>query len=201
MNGYVEVPLHDCKLKVKGGYLVRGVLTNDNIDFTSLGLPPWENMGGGAFTLNNNATIVSKAVIDYLAWGKPVEETINECNDIFAFQIIAKTWSKCGNALHEQNGLKYYVQRVNRVYATDDYKFGTLYQMDPDTKNYRKIGGIPEHCIVDNSGCRKIEEIDKNWYIRLARKQVNDFIGIKTRKNGATTRRINKMKKGILDIL
>ena len=201
VNGYVEVPLHDCKLKTKGGYLVRGVLTNGNIDFTSLGLPPWENMGGGAFTLNNNATIVSKAVIDYLAWGKPVEETINACDNVFAFQIIAKSWAKCGNALHEQMGTKVAVQRVNRVYATDRYEFGTLYQWDPDMKNYRKISGIPEHCIVDNSACCGIEAVDKDWYIRLAKRYVNEFLGVKVRKNGAVTRKINRMKKGILESL
>ena len=200
VNSFVEIQ-EGGKLKVKGGYLVRGVLTNGNIDFTQLGLPPWENMGGGAFTLNNNAVIVSKAVIDYLAWGTPVEETINTCDNVFAFQIIAKSWAKCGNAVHEQSGWKCQVQRVNRVYATDRYEFGTLYQWDPDTENYRKISGIPEHCIVDNSACLGIEAVDKDWYIRLAKRYINDFLGIKPRKNAAVTRKINRMKKGILDML
>jgi hypothetical protein len=42
VNNYVEVPVGDGKPKVKGGALVRGILTNANIDFTKMGLPAWE---------------------------------------------------------------------------------------------------------------------------------------------------------------
>ena len=200
INGYVEIPMHG-ELKVKGGYLVRGVVTNGYIDFESLGLPQWKNLAGGAFNINNNAEIVSNAVINYLAWGKPIEETINECNEIFAFQIIAKTWAKCGNAFHKQFGTMVEEQRVNRVYATDRWEFGTLYMLDPDTQEYRKVTGVPEHLLVDNDNHLSIDVVDRDWYIRLARKQVNDFLGIKFRRNAAITRKINKMKKGILESL
>ena len=44
----------------------------------------------GAWKINNDFTIVKDAVIAYFAYGTPVEYTINECNDIFKFQIIAK---------------------------------------------------------------------------------------------------------------
>ena len=201
VNGYVEVPIYKNQLKIKGGYLVRGVVTNGYIDFDSLGLPQWKNLAGGAFNINNNAEIVSNAVINYLALGKPIEETINECNEIFAFQIIAKTWAKCGNAFHKQFGTMVEEQRVNRVYATDRWEFGTLYMLDPDTQEYRKVTGVPEHLLVDNDNHLTIDVVDRDWYIRLARKQVNDFLGIKFRRNAAITRKINKMKKGILESL
>ena len=55
VNNYVEVPVGDGKPKVKGGNLVRGILTNANIDFTTMGLPAWDNMSGGAWNINNNA--------------------------------------------------------------------------------------------------------------------------------------------------
>ena len=73
--------------------------------------------------------------------------------------------------------------------------------LDPDTQEYRKVTGVPEHLLVDNDNHLTIDVVDRDWYIRLARKQVNDFLGIKFRRNAAITRKINKMKKGILESL
>ena len=41
---------------------------------------------------------VSKAVVDCIAYGTPVEETIMGSTNILDFQLIAKTWQKCGRA-------------------------------------------------------------------------------------------------------
>lgn len=64
VNNYVEVPVGDGKPKVKGGNLVRGILTNANIDFTTMGLPAWDNMSGGAWNINNNACIPQTLPLD-----------------------------------------------------------------------------------------------------------------------------------------
>lgn len=200
VNNYIEVPEHG-EIKIKGGYLVRGVLTNGNIEFTSMGFPAWTNLAGGAFKINNNAVIVSNAIVAYLTKGTPLEETIYACDNILHFQFIAKTWAKCGNAFHEQFGELVEQQRVNRVYATDCYDYGTLYMMDPDTGNYRKVTGLPAHVLVDNDNHLTIDAIDRDWYVRFARKQVNDFLGIKPRRNGAMTRKLNKQKKALLALL
>jgi hypothetical protein len=60
------------KVKTKGAYVTWGIAA------------------AGAFSINNNFTIVKKAVVDYFVNGTPVEDTINNCDDIFQFQIIAK---------------------------------------------------------------------------------------------------------------
>lgn len=60
------------KVKTKGAYF-------------SMGIAP-----AGAFSINNNFVIVKQAVVDYFVNGTPVEQTINGCEDIFQFQIIAK---------------------------------------------------------------------------------------------------------------
>ena len=200
VNNYIEIPFKG-EPKIKGGYLVRGVVTNDDIDFAGMGFPQWQNLFGGAFKINNNAVIVSKAVVDYIAYGTPIEETITNSDNIFDFQIIAKTWQKCGNALHEEYGKLVEVQRVNRVYAVEDYGLGTLYQIDPDTDGLRKVSGLPAFCGVDNDNRYTIEDIDRDWYIRLAKRYVNDFFGIKFRRNGAVTRRLNAKKKNLLALL
>lgn len=200
VNNYVEIPFKGDP-KIKGGVLVRGAVTNGKVDFEAMGFPKWENLFGGAFKINNNAVVVSKAVVECIANGTPVRDTIMASSSIFDFQIIAKTWQKCGNAVHEQYGDMVEVQRVNRVYAVEDYDFGTLYQVDPETGNYRKVSGLPAHCLVDNDNHLSIEVIDRDWYIRLAQRYVNDFFGIKPRKNGAVTRKINKRKKELLALL
>ena len=164
VNNYVEIPL-DGKPKIKGGYLVRGIAP------------------AGAFNINNNATIVAKAIVDYFTLGTEVEKTIGECNDIFQFQLIAKAGSKYREAYHLVDGKKESVQKVNRVYATTDKRFGKLFKIKAENDSTAKIEMLPEHCIIDNDNKLTIESVDKSWYIDLAKKRINDFLGIKEIKN------------------
>lgn len=198
VNNYVEVAM-DGKAKLKGGVLVRGILTNGKVDFTELGYPDWNNLSGGAFNINNTAVIVAKAVAEFLANGTPIADTINGCNEPLMYQIIAKSWAKCGNALHEVNGTLVETQRVNRVYATHDYRLGKLYMIDPDSGNPRQISGLPCKCIIDNDNHCGIEVIDKRWYIREAQRYANEFLGDKKVKRN--TRAVNKIKREILNLL
>ena len=85
------------------------------------------------------------------------------------------------------------VQKVNRVYATADRSYGTLYKTHAVTGNPAKVAGLPTHCVVDNNNQLPIEVVDRKWYVKLAKKYINDFLGVKPpRKN---TRRINSLKK------
>ena len=158
VNNYVEVPM-DGEPKIKGGYLVRGIAP------------------AGAFNINSNATIVAKALKDYLASGIPVEKTIGECNNVLDFQLVAKASHKYSGTFHEIDGIGIEVQRVNRVYATTNEKYGTLYKIHAERGNKCKMPGLPDHCIVDNDNSMGIDSIDKQWYIELAIKEVNDFYG------------------------
>ena len=163
VNNYVEIPCEG-KPKIKGGYLVRGIAP------------------AGAFNINNNATIVAKAIVDYFVHGTPPEETINGCDDISAFQIIAKAGSKYREAYHIVDGVKQPVQKVNRVYATTDTRYGKLYKTHAETDSDAKIESLPEHCIIDNANHLTIDAVDKTFYIEMARKRINDFLGIKPEK-------------------
>ena len=193
VNNYVEVPVGGGKPKVKGGQLVRGILTNGNIDFTTMGLPPWDNMTGGAFNINNNAVVVARAIRDYFVDGTPPEKTIEDCTSILDFQVIAKVGGKYSGVYHMVGDQKIPVQKVNRVYATADRSYGTLYKTHAVTGNPAKVAGLPTHCVVDNNNQLPIEVVDRKWYLKLAQKYINDFLGVKPpRKN---TRRINSLKK------
>ena len=173
VNNYVEIP-YEGEPKIKGGYLVRGIAP------------------AGAFNINNNATIVAKAIVDHFVHGTPPEETINGCDDIFAFQLIAKAGSKYKEAYHLVDGKQEPVQKVNRVYATTNERYGKIYKVKAENDSTAKIESLPEHCIVDNDNKLTIESVDKSWYIELAKKRINDFLGIKPTKN-KNSKEKNKM--------
>lgn len=150
----------------------------------------------GAWSINNNHTIVKQAVIEYFTKGIPLEETINNCNDLLSFQIIAHASSKYSHVYHYVNGEKIEVQKTNRVYAAHDKNYGTLVKVHKERGNDNKISGLPDNCIIDNNNILTINDIDKSWYIKLAQKYVNDYLGVKPRK--VNTRKINAIKKKIL---
>ena len=137
----------------------------------------------GAWSINNNATIVKQALVDYFVKGTPPEETIRKCNDIFAFQLIAKAGRKYREAYHIVDGKREPVQRVNRVYATKDTRYRKLFKIKAEDDTTAKIEMLPEHCIIDNDNRLTIEDVDKDWYIELAKKRINDYLGIKQNKN------------------
>ena len=71
VNNYIAV-YENGKVKTKGAYATFGIAA------------------AGAFSINNNHTIVKKALINYFVDGTPVEDTIYGSQDIHEFQIIAK---------------------------------------------------------------------------------------------------------------
>ena len=115
-----------------------------------------------------------------------------ECDRLLDFQFVSKVSSKYGDAFHFRNGEYVEVQRVNRVYATSDYRSGTLYKKTLTGGNLVKIAGLPMNCVVDNDNSLTIDVVDKDWYVRLAKRYVNDFLGVKPPKRN--TRRVNKIK-------
>ena len=178
VNNYVEVQPSG-KFKTKGGYLVRGIAP------------------AGAFNINNNATIVAKALVEYFVHGTPPEETINACDDIFQFQIIAKAGAKYRDAYHIIDGKKVSVQKVNRVYATADPRYGKLFKVKAENDSEAKIEMLPEHCIIDNDNHLTIHDVDKQFYIDMANKRINDFMGIKPEKKGRKTKMANATPKNV----
>lgn len=175
VNNYVEVPADGGEPKVKGGQLVRGIAP------------------AGAFNINNNAVVVARAIKQYFIDGTPPEETIAASENILDFQLIAKAGGKYSQCYHLVGGEKVIVQKVNRVYAVSDKSKGTVYKTHAVTGRDAKVAGLPTHCAIDNNNNLSIEVIDRKWYVKLAKKYINDFLGIKPpRKN---TRRINSLKK------
>ena len=198
VNNYIEIPVKG-EPKLKGGALVRGILTNGNVDFTQYGLLQWNNLAGGAWKINNDAVVLSNAIQEYFINGTDPEQTIKRDHEILHFQIISKVGSKYKSCYQVIDGEKVPVQKVNRVYAVDDMYYGTIYKTHAKTGRDAKVGGLPEHCLVDNENHLVVGSIDKEWYIRQARKYIRDFQGVKPPKRN--TRKVNLIKKEILKIL
>lgn len=127
----------------------------------------------------NSLQIVHKAIGDYFLHGTPVEETINACKDIHAFQIIAKAGGTYSGVVWERYDQMIPVQRVNRVYACPNPDYGTLYKTKEDGRR-DKIASLPDHCFIDNDNRLVMSDIDRAWYIELAKKRVQDYLGAQT---------------------
>lgn len=175
VNNYVEIQSNG-EAKAKGGYLVKGIAK------------------AGAFKVNNDACIVATAIKEYFVHGTPVEQTINACNDIFQFQMIAKAGAKYKESYYMVDGKPVQVQKVNRVYATSDERYGKLYKIKLEDDSNSKIASLPEHCIVDNDNHLSISDIDKSFYIQMAQKRVNDFLGIKPERKSRRTKKMATAK-------
>lgn len=131
----------------------------------------------------NTMKICDIAIVNYFTKNIPVEETINNCDDIFKFQIITKTGPTYDNTYWQKNinnssdDVK--VQKINRVYASKNINNGILYKTKKVDNKIRKdsVANCPEHCIIDNDNKLNINDINKQWYIDLVYKRINDYKG------------------------
>ena len=125
--------------------------------------------------LDNHLPIVNKAIVDYFTKNIPVETTISNATELIDFQFITKVSNKYSHA--EYNGKKM-TDKVYRVFAT---KSGghTLYKQHREKTEPDKTAGTPESCIIINSDIQNLKvfpNIDKDWYIQLAKSRIADFM-------------------------
>lgn len=125
----------------------------------------------------NSLTVVSEALLKYLLFDVPVEKTILECNDIFRFQMISHLGSTYEKCVQESSNGDIELQRNNRIYAGLKPS-GTIIKVKPNGRR-DSLANQPPNPIVDNKNVMSIEDINKTWYIKLARQWVNDFKGVR----------------------
>ena len=192
---------------------------------------------GGNFK-TNSLQIIDKAVVDYLVKGVPPERTINDCKDIFAFQQIVKTggtydgayqylnaevvekekpttrgWGET-YAAKEVKGKRVPIQKVNRIYAVKDKKYGPIVKgkwitekrrkdketgkmisspVDPPVWQETIIPECPAHAYIDNENKLTVEDLDKEYYINIAKKRIGKYIHIDRKVEN----KLNKIKEVI----
>ena len=125
---------------------------------------------------SNSLTICAEAILKNLLFDIPVEDTINNCNDIFRFQMITHlghTYDKC--VLEYKDGTQEELQRNNRVYAGKDKNGCKIYKIKGERKD--SLANCPPNPIVDNKNTLTIDKINKKWYIMYTKQKISDFKG------------------------
>ena len=125
---------------------------------------------------SNSLSIISEAVLKRLLFDIPIEETINNCDDIFRFQMISHLGSTYEKCVQESPNGDIELQRNNRIYAGNVSR-GTIIKVKPDGRR-DSLANCPPNPIVDNANKLTINDINKQWYIEMAQQRVNDFLGI-----------------------
>lgn len=127
---------------------------------------------------NLNAPITHEAILYYYTEGKPIEDTINECNDIFKFCFTAKTGYTYNKTYHYIDNEPHLCNKINRVVATTNTHYGTIkkYKVCEDGKpRLDKIADVPERCMLLNDDLHMIDSLDKEWYIQFAKNKVKEL--------------------------
>ena len=126
--------------------------------------------------LEYNYNIISEAIREYFINGTPVEHTILRCNDLREFQIIAKSGNKYEYSMY---GDKPLIEKVNRVFASKDENDKGIYKLHKVSGSKNKIEMTPERCFIINDDIRDMQipiKLDRQWYITLAKRRVNEFV-------------------------
>ena len=125
---------------------------------------------------SNSLSIISEAVLKRLLFDIPIEETINNCTDIFRFQIISHLGSTYEKCVQESENGDILLQRHNRIYC-GNIPSGNIVKVKPDGRR-DSLANCPPNPIVDNGNECTIKDINKEWYIEFAQEKANDFLGI-----------------------
>lgn len=125
--------------------------------------------------LDNNLPILNEALVAYITKGIPVEETINNCNDMIKFQNIYRLSGRFKTAWH--NG-EYLTNKTYRVYASLDKNDTYLGKCEESGGSIIKFQDTPEHCFIYNKDVRDIPlscKLDKEWYVKMAKERLRQF--------------------------
>lgn len=137
--------------------------------------------------------IITKAIIQYCVDGTSVEDTINNCDDLIEFQKIVKVSYLYKNAFYgtvkqiSEGKSKYTVvnegevlpEKVLRVFASKNENAKGVFKIKSERK-VEKIANTPDKCFIYNDEVRGVkcpDELDKEYYITLAKEQLEDFLG------------------------
>lgn len=125
--------------------------------------------------LDNDLPIVNEAIVNYFVKGIDPEETIFDCKELVKFQKIVKVSSKFDYAKYGNRIMK---ERVFRVFASTDKNDKELVKVK--NGSIHKISYCPERCFIENGDVTNMKipsKLDYWWYLDLANKRINDFLG------------------------
>lgn len=152
--------------------------------------------------LDYDLPIVNKAIVEYFTNNTPIEQTINNCNELREFQKIVKLTSAYDYVIKDRKmekvkvinpktgRLKTEEQCVNEGHLLSDKTFRVFASTREDDwglfkqkkgKNPEKFANTPEKCFIDNGnikGKSTPEYLDKQYYIDLTQERIYQFLGL-----------------------
>jgi hypothetical protein len=196
VNNYVMVK-EGGSVKTKGAYVTWGIpgggafkINNDFVivkqavvDYFTKGTPVEETIGNCDDI--KKFMVIAKAGGGYRSvyqvpadfeerkkqWQKDNRHRVISKNDKFVWKSPTMLWDNYDGPRNE-------IQRVNRVYSSIvALDLPTIMKVKPDG-TVGRIGNLPDNCIIDNKNELTMNEIDKGWYVSLARKYIEDYTGV-----------------------
>lgn len=147
--------------------------------------------------VDNDLPIINKALVDYMVDRIPVEQTINQCDDLIMFQRIVKLSDKYDwvehehctplvshigkrviKTVYEYPNKEKYTYKSYRVFASNDMKDGRLLKRKVVKPKGVKFGDTSEHSFIYNDsvvGMKIPAKLDKQWYIWLAKARLKQY--------------------------
>lgn len=125
--------------------------------------------------LDYDLAIVNRALIDFMVHSVPVEITVSKCDSLREFQQVKKISAKYEYIRH---GTKRLAEKTVRCFASKYESDGRLEKLHAQTGRFAKMEGTPQHCRIANgdiNGEKCPSWLDKQYYINLARKRLQDF--------------------------
>lgn len=151
VNNYLIIDRETGAMKVKGAYIKK------------------------LSDLDYDLPILNKALVDYMVKGIPVEQTVNQCDDLKEFQLVSKISNKYSHILYGDTPIK---EKCIRVFASKNPKDAGVKKVSIRTGRPAKLQNSPEHCFIWNeqvNGVKVPAKLDKQWYINFALRRLKDF--------------------------
>jgi len=173
----------DCYKKVVQGDVNNYLVVPHGPLYDKKGKPTWKAKGAYVkelSPLDNDLPIVNKAIVENILKGVSVEDTINGCNDLLQFQKIVRLSGKYAHAWH--NG-KILNDKTFRVFASKELKDSYIGKQKTEGATIEKFANTPLCAFIDNSDVKGKEvpaNLDRLWYINLAKKRLEDKFNIIT---------------------
>lgn len=189
VNNYVMVFEND-KVKTKGAYVTFGIpgagafSINNNfvivkravIDYFVNGTPVEDTINKADNILDFQ--IIAKAGGGYKSVYK-VPEDYEERKKAWRkerrYRDYTGSWKYPIMRWDDYDGPREAIQKVNRVYASIHPGQGSIVKIKADG-TVGKIQNLPDSCVIDNRNELTLDQVDRSWYIDLARKYVEDYI-------------------------
>ena len=126
--------------------------------------------------LRRTLSVIDKALVEHLINDVSIEEYIHSNNDPLDYQIVSKVGKTYDRVFFESDGVQTPTNFVNRAFA--GFNAGRLYKQK-EGKNKEMVANHPSNTFIWDKDVSDLDMslIDKQWYIDMTYKRLNDYMG------------------------